>query len=174
MSIRVESWLTDSLYSMLYVRLRRQFFGKREIGSKTKHKVVQDNFTILNERERYYLRLYAVHGGNVAHVAKDADVTYRRARRTIDIAIRKMMSPECLVNARVIPEFKHSGDELEASNVLMPQTIKRLQQSGITTDGDLMFWYKLGPKYLFRIPEIGQGRIIEILSHLVDKRLIDN
>lgn len=172
MSIRVESWLTDSLYTLLYARLRRQFFGNRELSSKTIHKVVQENLTVLNEREKYFLRLYAVHAESVAHVAKDADVTYKRARRTLDIAIRKMMSPECLVNAKVIPEFKHKGDELSDSKVLSTQTVKRLAQHKIMTDDDLMFWYKLGPKFLFRIPEVGTGRIIELLSHLGDKNLI--
>lgn len=172
MSIRVESWLTDSLYSILYSRLRKRFFGKREIGSITIHKVVQQNLTVLSERERYFLRLYAIHGTNVAHVAKDADVTYKRARRTLDIAIRKMMSPECLVNAKVIPEFKHRGLDLEKSNIFSKQTVKRLAHSNITSDEDLLFWYKLGPKFLFRIPEIGEGRIIEILSHLSDRKLI--
>lgn len=172
MSIKVESWLTDAIYSMLYSKLRKQFFGKRVIGKQTIHKTVQDNLTVLNERERYFLRLYAIHGGSVPHVAKDADVTYRRARRTLDIAIRKMMSPECLVNARVIPKFKHNGVPLELSRVMRRQTAKRLAQNGIETDGDLLFWYRLGPEFLFRIPEVGEGRIIEILSHLNDSKLI--
>lgn len=172
MSIRVESWLTDALYSTLYTRLRRQFFGKRELGKKTIHKLMQENLTVLNERERYFLRLYAVHGENVRHVAKDADVTYKRARRTLDIAIRKMMSPECLVHAKVIPEFKHTGDSLTDSRVMRTQTVKRLAQYGIESDGDLLFWYNLGPQFLFRIPEVAEGRIVEILSHLNDKKLI--
>ncbi len=172
MSMKIESWLTDSLYSMLYAGLRKQFFGKRELSGYTIHRVCQDNFTVLSERERYYMRLYSIHGGNVSHVAKDADVTYKRARRTLDTAIRKMMSPECLVHAKVIPAFKHTGESLEYSRVMKRQTVKRLAQSGITTDGDLLFWYKLGPQFLFRIPEVAQGRLIEILSHLGDKKLI--
>ncbi|MCM1440761.1 MAG: hypothetical protein NC131_16405, partial [Roseburia sp.] len=125
MAIQVETWLTKALYSMLYTRLRRRFFSK-ELGEKTIHRVVQQNLTVLNEREKYFLRLYAIHGENVRTVAKDADVTYKRARRTLDIAIRKMMSPECLVNAKVIPEFKHEGAELEFSKVMSTQTVKRL------------------------------------------------
>lgn len=172
MGIRVETWLTVELYSVLYSRLRKQFFGNRELSIKIVHKVVEGNLTVLNEREKYFIRLYAVHGQSVNHVAKDADVTYKRARRVIDIAIRKMMSPECLVNARAIPTFRHKGDSLDSSRVLSKQTVKRLAQSGIESDKDLLFWYELGPKFLFRIPEVGQGRIIEILSHLGDKSLI--
>lgn len=172
MSIGVESWLTDLLYDMLYVKLRRQYFGLRTLSQKTRHKVVQQNLTTLNEREKYFIRLWTIHAGSINHVTKDADVTYKRARRTTDIAIRKLMSPECLVNAKVIPEFKHKGDELCESRVLSKQTVKRLAQNQICTDDDLMFWYEMGPKFLFRIPDIGTGRIIEILSHLNDKNLI--
>lgn len=172
MSIKIETWLTDLLYQLLYARLRKKFFGKRELGKGTIHKLVQSNLTVLNERERYLLRLYAVHGNSVEHVAKAADITYRSARRTIDIAIRKMMSPDCLVTAKAIPEFGHNGESLVTSKILSKMTIKRLAESGIYTDLDLLFWYKLGPRFLFRIPNVAEGRLIEILSHLGDKQLI--
>lgn len=167
-----QTWLTDSLFSMLYAKLRKEYIGNRQLGKKTIHKAVQENFMSLSERERYFIRLYAIHGGSVVHVSKDADVTYKRARRVLDIAIRKMMSPECLVRARAIPEFKHFGDELSTSRVLGKQTVKRLAQSSIITDGDLIFWYRLGPKFLFRIPLVGEKRVVEILSHLWDKGFI--
>lgn len=171
MSIRVETWLTDSLYSILYSRLRKRYFP-RDIGKNTIHRVVQQNLTVLNARDCYYLRLYATHGTNVHHVAKSADVSYKRARRAVDIAIRKMMSPECLVNAKAIPAFKHEGKSLRSSRVLRTNTVKRLAQSGIETDYDLLFWFELGPEYLFRIPEVAENRIIEILSHLKDEKMI--
>lgn len=172
MGAKYGMWLTDRLYLILYERLRRQSFGERGLSSQTKHRVIIENFHNLSEREIYFLRLYATHGESVKHVAKDADVTYKRARRTIDIAIRKMMSPECLVNAKAIREFKHLGTFLSDSRVMSKQTVKRLEQSGIETDQDLLIWYRLGPQFLFRIPEVAEGRIIEILSHLGDRRLI--
>lgn len=171
MGITVETWFTDSLYSILYAKLRKRFFP-RALGKDTIHRIVKQNLTVLNARDYYFLRLYATYGTNVHTVAKSAETSYKRARRAVDIAIRKMMSPECLVNAKAIPAFKHDGEPLRTSRVLRTNTVKRLAQSGIETDKDLLFWFKLGPEYLFRIPEVAENRIIEILSHLTDKKMI--
>ena len=167
-----ETWISDMLFDTLYLKLRTRYVTKRPLSTRTKNIIINDNLLTLSERERYFLRLYAVHGGSVNHVAKAADVTYKRARRTLDICIRKMLSPKCLVNARAIPEFKHFGASLSESRVMNKSTINRMAQSGIETDEDLKYWYDLGPEFLFRIPEVGNGRIVEFLSHLNDKQLI--
>lgn len=167
-----QAWITDAVYNMLYLHLREQNVNKRDLSSRSKSSKVNENLLTLDEREKYFMRLYAMYGGNVNRVAKVAEVPYRRARRTLDICIRKMLSPRCLVRAKAIPEFKHLGDSLMLSKVMSNATINRLKQSGIETDLDLLYWYNLGPEFLFRIPEVAKGRVVEILNHLNSKSMI--
>lgn len=155
-----------TLYNMYFLPLRKQLRTRRDLNDDEiteRVKTVLDER--LNETDRYFLRMYAIYK-SYDRLSKATEVDPRRVRRKYNLAVKHLVTP---ANANLIMFnnrlFKHTGDSLALSNCFTTRTINALKAEGIVTSDDLTVWFRMSSTNLFRIPNVGQSGIIEILNY---------
>lgn len=155
-----------TLYNMYFLPLRKQLRTRRDLNE---DEIIERVKTVLDERlnetDRYFLRMYAIYK-SYDRLSKMTEVDPRRVRRKYNLAVKHLVTPSnanlILFNNRL---FKHTGESLTLSNCFTTRTINALKAEGIVTGDDLMVWFRMSSTNLFRIPNVGQTGIIEILNY---------